>query len=124
MERTMDQDVRPDGGGDPLEVLARKIVGWGLVTPTIRFFFSARRGPVLRAVSRVGIIYLMIAFGAHFGLTVVGRITLLIGRARDLQAWGWATVAAFVTVVGLIAGWESLRRDRRGDGEPEEASVV
>ena len=96
----------------------------GVLAVLLHFFFSARRGPVLRTVSRVGIIYLMIAFGAHFGFTVLGRITLLIGRARDLQAWGWATLAAFTAVVGLIVGWEVLRRHRRGDGEAEEESVV
>jgi hypothetical protein len=35
-------------------------------------------------VSRVGITFLMIGFGASFGYTIMGRITLLIGRLHFL----------------------------------------
>ena len=37
-----------------------------------------------KAVSRVGIWFLMIAFGASFGYTVMGRLSLLIGRVQFL----------------------------------------
>ncbi|MBI3038664.1 hypothetical protein HYY75_06405 [bacterium] len=66
---------------------------WVLVIGSIAclfyFFFSTEhRGPIYGTVSRVGIWYLMISFGAAFGATVMGRISLLIGRFQFLlQDW-------------------------------------
>ena len=62
---------------------------WVLVIGSIAcifyFFFSTEhRGPVYGTVSKVGIWYLMISFGAAFGATVMGRISLLIGRFHFL----------------------------------------
>jgi hypothetical protein len=39
---------------------------------------------VTRRISRVGIWFLMISFGAAFGFTVMGRVALLIGRINFL----------------------------------------
>ena len=48
------------------------------------FFFSLEhRGP-LKVSSRVGVWFLMIAFGAGFGNTVMARVSLLIGRVQFL----------------------------------------
>jgi hypothetical protein len=47
------------------------------------FFSSAHRGP-LRPAARIGIYFLMISFGASFGYTVMGRVSLLIGRLTFL----------------------------------------
>ena len=48
---------------------------------------SATKG-VAGGVSRVGIWFLMVSFGASFGYTVMGRISLLIGRIEFLmQKW-------------------------------------
>ena len=45
------------------------------------FFFSTEhRGPVYGNLAKIGIWFLMISFGASFGATVMGRISLLIGR--------------------------------------------
>ena len=38
----------------------------------------------IRGVARAGIYLLMISFGASFGYTVMGRLSLLIGRVRFL----------------------------------------
>ncbi len=56
----------------------------GTVSILIYFYFShAHKGP-LRSISQVGITFLMIGFGASFGYTIMGRITLLIGRFQFL----------------------------------------
>jgi len=56
----------------------------GVMTVLLYFFFSAEhRGP-LGAASKIGIVTLMIGFGASFGYTVMSRITLLIGRFQFL----------------------------------------
>jgi hypothetical protein len=52
----------------------------GVFSVLLYFFFSVEhRGPV-GIVSKVGIWFVMISFGAAFGYTVMGRISLLIGR--------------------------------------------
>ena len=52
----------------------------GVVSILIYFYFSAEHKGVLGQVSKVGITFLMIGFGASFGYTVMGRVSLLIGR--------------------------------------------
>lgn len=53
----------------------------GSIACLFYFFFSTEhRGPVYGNLARIGIWFLMISFGASFGATVMGRISLLIGR--------------------------------------------
>jgi hypothetical protein len=56
----------------------------GVVSCLVYFYFSAEHKGAVGAVSRIGIVFLMIGFGASFGYTVMGRITLLIGRIQFL----------------------------------------
>jgi len=46
----------------------------------IYFFFSKEHKGALGGVAKLGIWFLMVAFGASFGYTVMGRVSLLIGR--------------------------------------------
>jgi len=50
------------------------------------FFFSQEHKGVFGRVARVGTWFLMITFGAAFGYTVMGRMSLLIGRLDFLLA--------------------------------------
>ncbi len=56
----------------------------GVVSILIYFYFSAPHTGALGAISQVGITFLMIGFGASFGYTVMGRVSLLIGRFQFL----------------------------------------
>ena len=56
----------------------------GTVSVLFYFFFSVEHKRVGRAVSQIGIWFLMVSFGASFGYTVMGRISLLIGRVQFL----------------------------------------
>ena len=56
----------------------------GTVAVLFYFFFSIEHKGVGGAVSRVGVWFLMIAFGASFGYTVMARMSLLIGRVQFL----------------------------------------
>jgi len=58
----------------------------GVVTTLIYFYFSAEHKGALKGISKVGITFLMIGFGATFGYNVMGRISLLIGRFQFLFA--------------------------------------
>lgn len=56
------------------------IIVSGVICTLIYFFFSSEHKGIVRGLSEVGIIFLMISFGASFGYTVMARISLLIGR--------------------------------------------
>jgi len=56
----------------------------GLLGTLTYFFFSMRHVGVLGGLARVGIVFLMVGFGASFGYTVMSRISLLIGRVGFL----------------------------------------
>ncbi|MEO0231570.1 MAG: hypothetical protein ABIM49_04000 [candidate division WOR-3 bacterium] len=63
-----------------LEFFNSLIIFIGTLCVLIYFFFSLEHKGVLKGFSRIGIIFLMIGFGASFGYTVMARISLLIGR--------------------------------------------
>lgn len=52
----------------------------GVITSILYFFFSTEHKGIMKPIVRLGIIFIMIAFGASFGYTVMGRISLLLGR--------------------------------------------
>jgi hypothetical protein len=63
----------------------------GVISTLFFFFYSwEHKGPGL-VVSRIGMYFLMISFGAAYGFTVMGRFALLIGRLQFLLFdWiGW-----------------------------------
>lgn len=53
-------------------------------TALIFFFFSLEHKKVVGGISRVGLFFIMISFGASFGYTVMARMSLLIGRFQFL----------------------------------------
>jgi hypothetical protein len=74
--------LRPWGGA--LTPIDNLILIVGVLSVLVYFYFSIEhRGPV-GVVSRVGIWFLMLGFGAAFGYTVMGRVSLLIGRMNYL----------------------------------------
>lgn len=56
----------------------------GVLCTLIYFFFSKPHKGVLGAGARVGVIFIMVSFGATFGYTVMARVSLLIGRVTFL----------------------------------------
>ena len=73
-------------------------VGWGSISHIVMmvgvfsvliyFYFSAEHKGALGRVSRVGIWFLMVSFGASFGYTVMARVSLLMGRFSFLvNSW-------------------------------------
>jgi hypothetical protein len=66
-------------------VVGNVVIILGTLTALIYFFFSRpHRGIIFGTGSKIGIWIIMIAFGATFGFTVMGRISLLIGRVQFL----------------------------------------
>jgi hypothetical protein len=56
----------------------------GVLATITYFFFSKEHKGILGASSRIGIYFLMVAFGASFGYTIMARISLLFGRLHFL----------------------------------------
>lgn len=56
----------------------------GLIASLLFFFFSREHKGALGVASRLGVIFLMVSFGAGYGYTVMSRISLLIGRFQFL----------------------------------------
>lgn len=78
------------------EFLLSLIIVAGVVTTLIYFYFSKEHKGVLGGVARVGIWFIMVSFGAHFGYTVMARISLLIGRVQFLiDDWGGSIIQLF-----------------------------
>lgn len=115
------------GQHDLFGIVSNLLLLAGLLSSLVYFYFSiAHRGPV-GAVSRFGVWVLMIGFGASFGLTVQGRISLAIGRAYDVLGRTvdpadadriHGPVVAVVSIVLIAVGialWE--RRAPRDGGD-------
>jgi len=69
-------------------IIGTLVILVGTVCVLFYFFFSMEHKGAGGAVSRVGIWFLMISFGASFGYTVMARVSLLIGRVQFLiEEW-------------------------------------
>ena len=67
----------------------------GIVCSLSYFFFSREHRGALGLSSKIGIYTLMIGFGAGFGLTVMGRVALLVQRVLFLKDYAAALAKIF-----------------------------
>lgn len=70
--------------GQFVAMISNWVIFIGVFTGLIYFYFSKEHKGAFGAGSRVGIWILMLTFGASFGYTVMGRISLLVGRITFL----------------------------------------
>jgi len=70
--------------GQLVMISTNVVVFVGVVCGLIYFFFSKEHRGWFGVASRIGIWVLMLTFGASFGYTVMGRISLLVGRITFL----------------------------------------
>ena len=81
MQATMNTFVTAKGFAD---YFLASLIAVGVISTMIYFYFSHEHVGVLGATAKLGIWFIMISFGAHFGYTVMGRFSLLIGRTQVL----------------------------------------
>ena len=60
------------------------IIFIGVMCTLSYFYFSKEHKGILGVTSRIGIVFVMIGFGAAFGYTVMARVSLLIGKVQFL----------------------------------------
>ena len=93
--------------GSIIEILNNLVIIVGTLSALYYFFFSMEHKGIFRGISRVGVYFLMISFGASFGFAVMGRISLLIGRFNDLiefshANYGYASIILLFIMVGTL----------------------
>jgi len=76
----------------PADAFNNFLIVLGVICTLSYFYFSLEHKGVLGKASKVGIWFLMVAFGAGFGNTVMARISLLIGRVQFLLYDFWPTL--------------------------------
>ena len=76
--------------------ISNLLLAGGVICTLSYFYFSLPHKGVLKGLSRAGIWFLMVAFGAGFGNTVMARLSLLIGRIEFLRYEWWPTVGALI----------------------------
>ncbi len=69
----------------PFENLNTVLIFIGTITILMYFYFSKAHSGLYGKVTKIGVWYMMIGFGASFGYTVMARISLLIGRIQFLM---------------------------------------
>lgn len=111
-------DLNADGAG----VISGVVLVLGICATLLHFYFSAAHNRPLRVISRFAVIVLMLSFGASFGYTVMGRISLAIGRAQTLMGMDrtaeelvqiqprLASLVSIVVIVAIIAIWKARAR--------------
>ena len=92
----------------------------GTLTGLIYFFYSSEHKGVVGRLSRIGIYFLMIKFGASFGFAVMGRISLLIGRINDLKnysspEYNYATPVISVLIIICLAIWSFMEGGKKNE---------
>lgn len=107
-------------------VFSGLVLVFGLAACLLHFYFSAAHNRPMKVVSRVGVLVLMLSFGASFGYTVMGRISLAIARAEELLGRDrppaevaqihpqMASVVSALVVIGVLVVW------KRGQTKPAE----
>ena len=114
----------------------------GVIAALTYFLFSVEHKGPIRHISRIGVVFVMIAFGASFGYTVMARQSLLIGRVNFLienaraeapaaavaeappdnppPSPHHATLWVLFSLIALVTALEILRKSRAAEPTPPE----
>ena len=92
------------------EIFNQLLILIGVICGLIYFFFSKEHKGTIGKISKLGVYFLMIKFGASFGFAVMGRISLLIGRFDELIEYSsvdynYATPIIFIIMVITLGYW-------------------
>ena len=104
------QNSAIDFGKSGGEIFNHILVLLGVMSALVYFFFSKEHKGTVGVISKIGIYFLMIKFGASFGFAVMGRISLLIGRFEDLinyssQQYNYATPIILIAMIISLGIW-------------------
>ena len=89
----------------------------GVISVLIYFFFSFEHKGTTKGIAYLGTFFLMVTFGSSFGYTVLGRISLLVGRVQDLYLYAekryyYASIVCTVVIILYLIFWEIQNRKK------------
>ena len=90
---------------NPASGLSQLLIFAGTMAALFYFFFSKEHTGVFKGVARFGIWILMVGFGASFGYTVMGRISLFVQRIQYVGDWtksAWSASGGTYPVIWFI----------------------
>tara|TARA_B100002052_G_C15883359_1_gene600439 strand:+ start:2841 stop:3614 length:774 start_codon:yes stop_codon:yes gene_type:complete len=110
------QNSAIDFGKNGWEIFNHILILFGVISALIYFFFSKEHTGLIGKISKIGIYFLMIKFGASFGFAVMGRISLLIGRFEDLInyssiEYNYATPMILVFMIIALGFWSFFTKE-------------
>jgi hypothetical protein len=85
-------------GADLFTNINNLLIWIGTIATLVYFLFSFERGPVIGTVSKVGQVYMMLAFGVVFGMSVYGS-SVLTQMTYLLEYPGYIATAVAVLVI-------------------------
>ena len=106
----------------------------GLCASLRYFYFSIEQKGAMGRFAKFGVWVLMIGFGASFGFTVQGRLSLAVDRVRDVLgknkepamadqiAGPIICVISIVIIVVGIAVWEIMQKRKKPGGSDTPSS--
>lgn len=102
---------------NPASNLNTVVILVGVASVLFYFLFTVEHAGTGRVVARIGILFLMISFGAAFGYTVMARMSLLIGRLTDLiefasPSYHYASLWLGVVTIVSLALWTFSQKVR------------
>ena len=105
-----------DFNTDIIGIINQIIILIGVISGLVYFFFSKEHNGTIGKISKVGIYFLMIKFGASFGFAVMGRVSLLIGRFEELikyssKEYSYSTPIILISMVIILTIW-SIKETR------------
>lgn len=118
-------DAQANFGGDQrywFGIFSRLLLLIGLCASLVYFYFSIEQKGAVGRVARFGVWVLMIGFGASFGYTVQGRLSLAVGRALSVldrdkapeqaaQIHGpWVALASIGIIIAGLIYWERWQK--------------
>ncbi len=110
--------MRPLNQGSFYETSKWVVIIFGVFAALMYFFFSSPHKGLLGKTAKGGIVILMIFFGAAFGSTVMGRVSLFIDRTlllvnHPVEAW----VSTGFIVVFLFVYFKFIHKEKEFDDE-------
>lgn len=130
--RQVSSMMRPlDFHGDLWNSIWAIVIVVGVICGLCYFFFSKAHKGAFGLVARIGIYVLMVGFGASFGLTVMGRVSLFVQRVQAIRDWvklgnlggveGKLIVWGVVLIVILVVLYELIKHLRNRSTETAES---
>ena len=107
-----------DFNASTIDIINQVIILVGVISGLIYFFFSKEHKGVVGKISKIGIYFLMIKFGASFGFAVMGRISLLIGRIEELILYSssefyFSTPIILLSMIVILFYWSSNNNNNK-----------